>query len=335
MTSPHEGSGAENAEGTPALPRLATPESFPFPYPTPYGIQLDLMRTVFAALEDRKIAIVGSVHSLTAGRVPHGYRKVAHAAHRDAELARRAQEAARLGGRGGHPGEVRGGRSRWWVFMCCTNPDPAWLIDKAVARHMGELRRGEEERSTRLAAARERERRARAAGSTGAFRGPGKRAKVDKPEGSAKPEEDFLPEDAEREYDDGLGLSAEVRELMAKLESRDQREEEVDEEVPKVYYASRTHSQLRQLTAELLKTTFAGEESVSLVPLASRKQMCINDKVRALAGEERMNEACLDMQKSGGSVSLANRQERSGVPISRQRRTRGRFWMHETECSPQ
>jgi hypothetical protein len=41
---------------------------------------------------------------------------------------------------------------------------------------------------------------------------------------------------------------------------------------------------------------------VSLVPLGSRKQLCINEKVRALArkgGDERMNEACLDMQKSG------------------------------------
>ena len=43
---------------------------------------------------------------------------------------------------------------------------------------------------------------------------------------------------------------------------------------------------------------------VSIVPLGSRKQLCINDRVRALAangrGDERMNEACLDMQKSGG-----------------------------------
>lgn len=38
-----------------------------------------------------------------------------------------------------------------------------------------------------------------------------------------------------------------------------------------------------------------------MVPLGSRKQLCINDKVRALTkgGDERMNEACLDMQKSG------------------------------------
>ena len=39
-----------------------------------------------------------------------------------------------------------------------------------------------------------------------------------------------------------------------------------------------------------------------MVPLGSRKQLCINEKVRALAkggGDERMNEACLDMQKAG------------------------------------
>lgn len=41
------------------------------------------------------------------------------------------------------------------------------------------------------------------------------------------------------------------------------------------------------------------------MPLASRRQMCINDKVRALKGEDRMNEACLDMQKSGKNFANA------------------------------
>ena len=98
-----------------------------------------------------------------------------------------------------------------------------------------------------------------------------------------------------------------------------------------LYYTSRTHTQLRQLTSELLKTSFARTGTVdppsgatndsippsnavdgaiekigvSLVPLGSRKQLCINDSVRALgkaAGDERMNEACLDMQKAGKSL---------------------------------
>jgi chromosome transmission fidelity protein 1 len=40
------------------LPPLPTPETFDFPYPKPYDIQLQLMQTVFRAIEDRKIAIV-------------------------------------------------------------------------------------------------------------------------------------------------------------------------------------------------------------------------------------------------------------------------------------
>lgn len=95
-------------------------------------------------------------------------------------------------------------------------------------------------------------------------------------------------------------------------------EEEEEEDVTKIYYTSRTHTQLRQLTTELLKTKFPNPPEddspsntrekevraggVSLVPLGSRKQLCINEKVRALAkggNDERMNEACLDMQKAG------------------------------------
>lgn len=48
------GSGEQHS----VLPHLDTPTSFPFPY-TPYQIQLDLMKTVFGAIEDGKIAIVG------------------------------------------------------------------------------------------------------------------------------------------------------------------------------------------------------------------------------------------------------------------------------------
>lgn len=49
--------GDEKGEQKPIVPHLDTPTSFPFPF-TPYQIQLDLMRTVFGAIEDGKIAIV-------------------------------------------------------------------------------------------------------------------------------------------------------------------------------------------------------------------------------------------------------------------------------------
>lgn len=77
--SDHNGpSGAPKA----IEPPLPTPESFPFPYPNPYDIQLELMRTVYQAIEQRKIAIVRRVSDLRksgisyAGRITHWNRQV-------------------------------------------------------------------------------------------------------------------------------------------------------------------------------------------------------------------------------------------------------------------
>ncbi|EJT51272.1 hypothetical protein A1Q1_07550 [Trichosporon asahii var. asahii CBS 2479] len=278
------GSGEQHS----VLPHLDTPTSFPFPY-TPYQIQLDLMKTVFGAIEDGKIAIVG-LHRSDSTDVqvssPTGTGKSltlltstlswlsAHQKRLDKatedDLRRRFKE---------------------------DDPD----VEKAVKRHMAELRAASEARVLRLSAARERERRARQASQAGAFGGPGKRARPSSTiaaEKQMKSEEEFLPEDNEQEKavaSDGPALSAEVRALLAQLEPEQRADDEVaEEDVPKVYFASRTHSQLRQLTSELLKTTFSGEpelpasaeaeltvgsdDPVSLVPLASRRQLCINDK---------------------------------------------------------
>jgi chromosome transmission fidelity protein 1 len=62
----------------------------------------------------------------------------------------------------------------------------------------------------------------------------------------------------------------------------------------RVLYCSRTHSQLAQVVGEVRKTTFG--EHISVVSLAGRKQLCVNDDVRSLASTERVNEACLDLQ---------------------------------------
>lgn len=207
-------------------------------------------------------------------------------------------------------------------FLAEDPDDPPWVVEKAVKRHMATLKAADEARTLRLRAARERERKTRQAGNAaGMFR---KKARVAVEEMSTKGggEEQFLPDDGARVVSEDTNLSAEVRALMAQLAPKEV-EEEADEDVPKVgqaldthvltrqvYFASRTHSQLRQLSAELLKTSFpagkdgvAEDHGVSLVPLASRRQMCINDKVRAQSHgrEDRLNEACLDMQKSGNT----------------------------------
>lgn len=128
--------------------------------------------------------------------------------------------------------------------------------------------------------------------------------------------------------------------MVVRLEDSTKPKAEEDEEidVPKVYYTSRTHTQLRQLTSELLKTGFVGgipegkddndtNMSIRAVPLGGRAQLCINAKVsisqRLLhctwliglkvrevgrtKGGDRMNEACLDLQKAGTIVFYPRR----------------------------
>ncbi|RSH93859.1 minichromosome maintenance protein 5 [Saitozyma podzolica] len=260
---------------------------------------LQLMQTVFRAVEEGKIAIVesptGTGKSLTLLTATLTWLA---ANQKRLDIAAEANLRARLS---------------------ADDPDG----------HLEELRAAQEARKDRLAAAREKERKLRAVNGYGAFKGPGtvKRARAskavtgdaaEKGDQADQGDDQFLPEDKEDNgQDEGMYLSAEVRELMAKYDAGRPKahvEDEKEEDVPKIYYTSRTHTQLRQLTSELLKTSFArssdtpdlivehAELGVSLVPLGSRKQLCINDKVRSLAkngSDERINEACLDMQKAG------------------------------------
>ncbi len=66
---------------------------------------------------------------------------------------------------------------------------------------------------------------------------------------------------------------------------------EKDEEC-KLIYASRTHSQLKQVKKELRKTRFS--KMISSVHIASRDNYCVNSNVRRnLKGEELNKECCI------------------------------------------
>ncbi|KAI8881907.1 DNA repair helicase [Backusella circina FSU 941] len=124
-------------------------------------------------------------------------------------------------------------------------------------------------------------------------------------------EDEFVLDDYESEGDDDdakpssnkNGLSKEVQALLAKMEQRNTQnikydDEDVDDEDlgdTKIYYASRTHSQLTQFVHEVNKTVYS--DQVYEISLASRKGLCIHDEVRKLPNVARINEACLDMQK--------------------------------------
>lgn len=107
-------------------------------------------------------------------------------------------------------------------------------------------------------------------------------------------EQEFCLEEYESEEDSS---SSSKRKMILHSSSED--EEDVEEEEGggglKVFYCSRTHSQLSQFVKELKKTVFA--QNIRVVCLGSRKNMCINEDVLKLGNVGRINERCLDLQK--------------------------------------
>nr|XP_043617482.1 ATP-dependent DNA helicase DDX11 [Erigeron canadensis] len=97
----------------------------------------------------------------------------------------------------------------------------------------------------------------------------------------------------------------------------DEEEEEADF---KIYFCSRTHSQLSQFVKELRKTVFARELKVA--SLGSRKNFCINEEVVKLGNSALINERCLDLQKK--KKSQVSKMKNSGVGGKvRQRKAQG------------
>uniref|UniRef100_A0A8C7RWQ5 DEAD/H (Asp-Glu-Ala-Asp/His) box helicase 11 n=1 Tax=Oncorhynchus mykiss TaxID=8022 RepID=A0A8C7RWQ5_ONCMY len=76
----------------------------------------------------------------------------------------------------------------------------------------------------------------------------------------------------------------------------DDEDDLLEEHVTKIYYCSRTHSQLAQFVHEVQKSPFS--QDISLVPLGSRQNMCVNEEVRRLGSVQRINDRCMEMQKN-------------------------------------
>ncbi|KAK6172332.1 hypothetical protein SNE40_016013 [Patella caerulea] len=81
------------------------------------------------------------------------------------------------------------------------------------------------------------------------------------------------------------------------------KEESLDEEdhITKIYFCSRTHSQLSQFVREVIKSPYGDDTRV--ISLGSRQNLCINEAVKKIKSLSLMNETCLDMQKKGKKSS--------------------------------
>ncbi|KAL1953038.1 hypothetical protein VTO42DRAFT_3747 [Malbranchea cinnamomea] len=214
--------------------------------------------------------------------------------------------------------------------------EPDWIIEHARRerrRAILEKRRRLEERLARVRAEEERRRR-----KLEDSRHPSKRLRPDSKRAesqrdtNATDEHQFELDDYDSGDEQGTakrmhgminheGFSADTLALLEKLKSVvrvKQEDDDSQEDDVRIFYCSRTHSQLTQFAQELRRVTFPPsippedeeegnkqvgsdeiEEGTKHIVLGSRKTLCINPKVQALGNPVAINERCLDLQKPG------------------------------------
>ena len=106
-------------------------------------------------------------------------------------------------------------------------------------------------------------------------------------------------------------------------DGKDDYAEEKEEHVTKIYFCSRTHSQLSQFVREVIKSPYG--DDIRVVSLGSRQNLCVNSAVTRLKALSLMNEVCLDMQKKksmprepSGESSTKRRNKSGPCPFYRQ-----------------
>ncbi|KAH9837461.1 ATP-dependent RNA helicase chl1 [Teratosphaeria destructans] len=199
--------------------------------------------------------------------------------------------------------------------------DPDWMAEHARDARRREMRQMRDELEQRLKAAREREHevREKAKSSERTL----KRRKIIVQDDEADTDESQFLLDEYNSEPEGLRArsmvpeySVETAKLMEKLGMlpQEQRRSEVEDwDELKVYFCSRTHSQLSQFVGELQRvklppgfppeeeskgSTTGLAEEIKQLPLGSRKNLCINPKVAKLGSQAAINERCIELQQS-------------------------------------
>ncbi|KAJ6178379.1 Helicase-like DEXD box c2 type [Penicillium mononematosum] len=274
---------------------------FHHPY-TPYDIQLQFMQALYACLEDSKIAVfesptgTGKSLSLICGSLTwlRDHKRKAF------------QET---------------------VNATCDDDEPEWMIEHAKRESRRAITEKRQEFEARLANIRQEEERVKQAQDS-ADR-PRKKLRLDDSAPELVEEDDQFvlddydsdTENRKKQNDSGNsdGLSASTLALLerfqGKFSTKKDKEDDGDDEI-KIFFCSRTHSQLSQFAGELRRVNFPSsipsdldleskddlsklEERVKHLSLGSRKNLCINPKVRALENNTAINEKCLDLQQAG------------------------------------
>lgn len=207
--------------------------------------------------------------------------------------------------------------------------EPVWIVEQARRQRAEKLVQRRLELESRLASIRETEARQKRQYERG--EPATKRAKGSHENGLKEVEDErqFILDDYESEDEAKTsvvatkpegGFSTATLRLMQRLGGQAPQEDadtELTDEL-KVFFCSRTHSQLTQFTNELRKVQLPpapwidfGKESppsdaqqqsvVKHLPLGSRKNLCINPKVVGAGSTVAINERCLELQQPSTS----------------------------------
>ncbi|CAK4031720.1 ATP-dependent RNA helicase chl1 [Lecanosticta acicola] len=201
--------------------------------------------------------------------------------------------------------------------------DPEWMKEHARRARSRQIRQLREDFEARLDAIREREQKVRERYTNGepAF----KRQKHSGETSEKEDDEDqFVLDDYQSEDEQTANpktqYSADTAKLMEKLglllpkDSGHSQDEQIEE--TKIYFCSRTHSQLSQFVGELQRVklppglppenaklgdaTPGNEptEALKHMTLGSRKNLCIHPRVNKLSSQVAINERCIELQQS-------------------------------------
>lgn len=213
--------------------------------------------------------------------------------------------------------------------------EPDWVVEQVLRRKRDELAQRWQERESRLQQIREKEKLdEKRAAKRRRMLDDGRPLPRHKGRAAAAGDEDD-EEDDEFLLDWNRGqdpsdpeaanswLSKETRDLLEKAgmgpSKKGSEDDELAEEEVKIFYTSRTHSQLSQFISELRRPNFppsfptssAGTdqgqtdghqtECVKHVPLSSRQRLCINPTVARLGSVSAINDRCAELQTSKSS----------------------------------
>ncbi|KAF2402582.1 DNA repair helicase [Trichodelitschia bisporula] len=198
--------------------------------------------------------------------------------------------------------------------------EPDWMLEYERKEKRRKALQNRRDLEGRLARIREKEKKVRLRYERGEPEGKRRRTAKDDDAGPAG-EDQFVLDEYESDEetrsrkpaDAADYLSAETLALMKKLNmplGGPAAEEDDDVDELKVFYCSRTHSQLSQFANELRRVKLPpaiepepGEpelsEELKHLTLGSRKNLCINPKVNRLGSAVAINERCIELQKPG------------------------------------